>query len=196
MSASEVMKSILKERIFFEQSGGGVTLSGGEPMAQPEFVMELLGECRKHGIHTALDTCGFVDAESLLDTVPFTDLYLYDIKHMDPEKHKKYTGVDNDVILSNLSQLGGRGAVINVRVPFVPGVNTDEENLRATAAFVSGVRGVVGLNLLPYHSAAEDKHDRWSMEFRLRGTCAPAEASLRRAVEVMESQGIRAITGG
>lgn len=195
MSVSEVMKSILKERIFFEQSGGGVTLSGGEPMAQPEFVMELLSECKKYGIHTALDTCGFVDAEILLDTIPFTDLYLYDIKHIDPAKHKKYTGVDNNVILSNIAKLGERGAAINVRVPFVPSVNTDEENLRAMAVFLSGVRGIVGLNLLPYHSAAEDKHDRWGMEFHLRGIRTPTEASLRRAVEVMESQGVRAVTG-
>jgi pyruvate formate lyase activating enzyme len=196
MSVDEVMESILKERIFFEQSGGGVTLSGGEPLGQPEFVMELLSECKRHDIHTAIDTSGFVDSKILLDTIPVTNLYLYDIKHMDPEEHKKYTGVDNDVILSNLKRLGEAGAAINARMPFVPGVNTDEGNLRATAAFLSGARGITALNLLPYHSAAADKHGRWGMRFRLSEIHAPTETSLRRAAELMENHGVRTAIGG
>ncbi|MDR3322353.1 MAG: glycyl-radical enzyme activating protein [Synergistaceae bacterium] len=196
MSVDEVMEPILKERIFFEQSGGGVTLSGGEPLGQPEFVMRLLSECKRLDIHTALDTSGFVNSKILLDTIPVTDLYLYDIKHMDPEEHKKYTGVDNDVILSNLSRLGEAGAAINARMPFVPGVNTDAGNLRATAVFLSSARGITGLNLLPYHSAAEDKHGRWGVGFRLSGIHAPTETSLRRAAELMENYGVRTAIGG
>jgi pyruvate formate lyase activating enzyme len=196
MGADDVMRAILKERIFFEQSGGGVTLSGGEPLCQPEFVMALLAECAARGIHAAIDTSGFVSPEVLLETAPRTGMYLYDIKHMDPVKHKEYTGVDNDVILSNLSRLGARGAVINARMPFIPGVNTDETNLRATGEFLSRIPGVTGLNLLPYHSAAEDKHDRWGVEYRLRGVYPPPESSLRRAAGIIEASGVPTVIGG
>jgi pyruvate formate lyase activating enzyme len=197
LGVGDVMTEVLKERIFFEQSGGGITLSGGEPLCQPEFAAALLTECKRRGIHTAVDTSGFVDPELLLGVIPMTDLFLYDIKHMNPEKHMKYTGVDNDIILSNMSKLGEGGAVINARMPFVPGVNTDDENLGAAGDFLAGVRGVTQLNLLPYHSAAEDKHNRWGMEYRLRGvTYPPAENSLRRAAEIIEARGIRAVVGG
>jgi pyruvate formate lyase activating enzyme len=196
LSVGEVMAEVLKERVFFEQSGGGVTLSGGEPMCQPDFAMAILSECRRSGIHTAIDTSGFVSSEALLGTVPLTDLYLYDVKHMDPDRHREYTGVDNDVILSNLSRLGESGAAINARMPFVPGVNADEGNLRATGEFLSRVPGVTALNLLPYHIAAEGKHDRWGMEYRLRGACQPTESSLRRAAGIVEALGVRAAIGG
>ncbi len=197
MSVAEVMREILKERMFYDQSGGGVTFSGGEPLSQPEFVMALLEECKRNEINTAIDTCGFVSPKVLLDTVPYTDLYLYDIKHMDPEKHKEYTGVDNAVVLSNLMKLGENGAAINIRMPFIPGVNTDEKNIRAMAEFLAGVKGITQVNLLPYHSAAEDKHNRWSMEYKLKGAVfVPTENSLRKAAEIIESYGIRTAIGG
>jgi pyruvate formate lyase activating enzyme len=196
VDVKDVMAEILKERIFFEQSGGGVTLSGGEPLCQPEFAMAVLAECRRLGIHTAVDTSGFVSTEVLLEAIPMTDLFLYDVKHMNPEKHTEYTGVDNSVILSNMSKLGEGGAAINARMPFVPGVNSDEENLRATGSFLAKVPGVTQLNLLPYHSAAEGKHDRWGMKYRLKGTYTPTENSLRRAAEIVETAGIRAAIGG
>jgi pyruvate formate lyase activating enzyme len=192
----EVMREILKERIFFEQSGGGVTLTGGEPLSQPDFALELLRECKKEGIGTALDTSGFVSRSLLMDTVPYTDLYLYDVKIMDPKKHREFTGVDNDVILSNLSRLGASGASIWARMPFIPEVNTDETNLRKTGLFLSAVGGVRQLNLLPYHSAAEDKHDRWRMNYKLRGTNPPTEQSLRRAAEIIRGFGVKVVIGG
>jgi pyruvate formate lyase activating enzyme len=190
------MTEVLKERIFFEQSGGGVTLTGGEPLFQPEFAMALLSVCRRYGVRTAIDTSGFVDAKVLLDAAPRTDLFLYDVKHMDPEKHRRCTGVDNGVILSNLSKLGEAGAAVNVRMPFIPGINTDDENVEAMGAFLSRVRGIVGINLLPYHTAAEDKHDRWGMGYRLRGVRAPDVDSLRRAARILETWGLRAVIGG
>jgi pyruvate formate lyase activating enzyme len=196
MSVAEVMAVILKERIFFEQSGGGVTLSGGEPMMHFDFIMELLEECGKNDIRTAIDTSGFADGGALIETVPLTDLYLYDVKHMDPGKHREYTGADNDVILSNLAKLGESGARINARLPFIPGVNTDEANLRAAGKFLSCVRGVSSVNLLPYHSAAEDKHDRWGVEYRLRGVYPPTENSLVSAAKIIESYGLLTAIGG
>jgi pyruvate formate lyase activating enzyme len=196
MKIGEVMDEILKELIFFEQSGGGVTVSGGEPLSQHDFTVGLLEECKKRGVRTAIDTCGFVDGDSLMSAAPLADLFLYDVKHMDPEKHKKYTGADNEIILSNLAKLGGSGAAINARMPFVPGVNTDERNLRAMGHFLSGVKGVAFLSLLPYHSAAEDKHNRWGMEFKLKGTYPPTENSLSAAAAITESCGVRTVVGG
>jgi pyruvate formate lyase activating enzyme len=196
MEIAEVMDEILKELIFFEQSGGGVTISGGEPLSQSNFTLGLLEECKRRGVSTAIDTCGFVDSDSLMAAASLADLFLYDVKHMDPEKHKKYTGADNEIILSNLTKLGESGAEINARMPFVPGVNTDESNLRALGRFLSGVKGVTFLSLLPYHNAAEDKHDRWGMEFKLRGTYPPTANSLAAAAAITENCGVRTVIGG
>jgi len=191
------MAEIIKERLFYDQSGGGVTFTGGEPLSQSEFLMELLVECKRNEIHTVIDTCGFVGSKTLLDTLPYTDLYLYDIKHMDPQKHREFTGVDNEVILSNLTALGDGGAAVHARMPFIPGVNTDEENLRAMARFLIGVKGVAQVNLLPYHSAAEDKHTRWGMEYKLKGSVfVPTESSLRKAARLLEGFGISVKIGG
>jgi len=195
-SVDDVMAQILKERIFFDQSGGGVTLSGGEPLYQPGFAAALLKECGRHEIHTAVETCGFVSRSVLMEALPFTDLFLYDIKHMDSDKHRKYTGVDNEVILLNLKVLGEAGALIHARVPFIPGVNTDEENLRSTGTFLRGVKGVEKVNLLPYHSAAEDKHRRWNIEYKLKGLRAPSEDMLKNGAAILESYGLKVEIGG
>jgi pyruvate formate lyase activating enzyme len=115
---------------------------------------------------------------------------------MDPEKHREYTGVDNEVILSNLARLGESGAVIYARLPFVPGVNDDEGNVASTADFLSRVKGVVQLNLLPYHTASRDKHSRWNMDFRLGDTLPPTEHALRVAARAAESRGVKTVIGG
>jgi pyruvate formate lyase activating enzyme len=161
-----------------------------------DFVISMLEDCRKNDVKTAIDTSGFVDWKAIESTIPLTGLYLYDLKHMDPEKHREYTGVDNEVILGNLVRLGESGARINARIPFVPGVNTDEKNLRAAGEFLSGVKGVEAVNLLPYHTAAEDKHLRWNMEFKLRGAYPPTENSLTAAASIIENFGIKTFIGG
>jgi len=196
ITVNDLMALILKERIFFEQSGGGVTLSGGEPLLQPDFVIALLKECRRFEIHTAVDTCGFVSRSVLMEILPLTDLFLYDIKHMDNEKHLKYTGVDNETILSNLKTLGNAGALIYARMPFIPEINTDEKNLHSTGAFLRSVGGVVKVNLLPYHNAAEEKHRRWNSEYRLKGLNAPSEELLKDRAAILESYGLKIEVGG
>ncbi len=220
MTVREVMRVILKERMFFEQSGGGVTLTGGEPLGQPAFATALLDACKKNELHTAeplgqpafatalleackknelhtaIDTCGFADWSVFESTLPYTDLYLYDIKHMDPEKHRLYTGVDNEIILSNLVKLGKSGAAIYARMPFIPGINTDEKNLHDMARFLKDVPGVAQLNLLPYHAAAEDKHSRWGMDYRPGKLYPPTENALRHAAELIERYGIKTVIGG
>jgi pyruvate formate lyase activating enzyme len=196
MSVAEVMEAVMKERIFFEQSGGGVTISGGEPLSQHDFTMALLEECHRLGINTAVDTCGFVGTDSLLEAVPLTDVFLYDLKHMDPEAHRRYTGVDNEIIKSNMLKLGEAGARINARVPFIPGVNSDEANIRAAGEFLSRAKGVELLSILPYHTAAADKHKRWGMEFHLADVYPPTENALKSAAAILESYGIRTAIGG
>ena len=196
MSVAEVMAAVMKERIFFEQSGGGVTISGGEPLSQSDFAMALLEECKRVGINTAVDTCGFAAADSLLKTVPLTDLFLYDLKHMDPEAHRRYTGVDNEIIKSNMLKLGEAGARINARMPFIPGVNSGEANIRATGEFLSRAKGVELLSILPYHAAAADKHKRWGMRFNLADVYPPTENALKAAAAILESYGIQTAIGG
>jgi len=186
-NVDEIVETVMKDRIFFDQSGGGVTISGGEPLAQFDFTAALLEECKKREISTAIDTCGFVDSQNLLDVVPMTDIFLYDIKHMNPDKHREYTGVDNEIIKSNLVKLGESGARIIARVPFVPGINTDEDNIRATGEFLARTRGVELVSLLPYHTAAEDKHRRWGMEFKLRGAHPPTGNTLASSAAIIES---------
>jgi len=196
ISVKDVMAQILKESIFFDQSGGGATLSGGEPLYQPDFAIALLKECGRHGIHTAVDTCGFVSRSVLMEALPFTDLFLYDIKHMNSKKHLEYTGVGNEVILSNLIELSKAGALIHARMPFIPEVNTDEENLRSAGAFLCGIKGVAKVNLLPYHSAAEDKHRRWNIEYKLKNLRAPSEDMMKQGAKILESYGLKVEIGG
>jgi pyruvate formate lyase activating enzyme len=195
-TVDDVMERILKERIFFDQSGGGVTLGGGEPLFQPGFALSILKECRRHEIHTAVDTCGFVNRSVLMEALPLTGLFLYDLKHMDPEKHKEYTGVDNEVILSNLAALGEAGALIHARMPFIPDVNTDEKNLRSAGAFLRGAKGVARVHILPYHTAAEDKHRRWNLEYKLKGLRPPPEDALKRGAAILEGYGLKVEVGG
>ena len=195
-SVDNLMARILKERIFFDQSGGGVTLGGGEPLCQPSFALALLRDCREREIHTAVDTCGFVERSVLMEAAAFTDLFLYDVKHMNPEKHLKYTGADNEVILSNLMALGEAGALINARIPFIPGLNADEKNLRSAGAFLRRVKGISRVNLLPYHNAAEAKHRRWNLEYKLQGLTAPSEDMLKKGAAILESCGLQVEIGG
>ena len=136
-SVAEIIHEIEKERVFFDQSGGGVTFSGGEPLLQPEFLIELLDECGSRGIHRAVDTAGFVNTDIILEVARRTDLFLYDLKMMDSEKHRKWVGVPNEKILENLKALSGTGAKIIIRIPLIGGVNDDTENIEATARFVA-----------------------------------------------------------
>lgn len=194
MSVEELMTELRKDEIFFRD--GGVTFSGGEPLLQPEFLTAVLRACGREGYHRAVDTSGFVDGATLLQTARQTDLFLYDLKHMDPGKHRLYTGADNTVILENLVLLAGSGAKINIRFPFMPGLNSDETNVRALAAFVSGLEGITQVNILPYHTVAKGKHERWSMDYRLPQLLPPDERQTRWAAEIIESYGLPVHIGG
>lgn len=194
-TVDELMTQLHKDEIFF-RDGGGVTFSGGEPFMQPEFLFEALDACGRAGYHRTLDTCGFVSKSVITDSVKRADLYLYDVKHMDPEKHKEYTGVDNVVILENLRAILEAGAKINIRVPFMPGLNSGDENMHALGRFVQPLKGITGVNILPYHTVAKGKHDRWHMEYKLSDLLPPTENQTRHAAGILEGYGLKVHIGG
>ncbi len=196
-STEELLAIIKKERPFFDQSGGGVTFSGGEPLLYPEFLVEILDACRKQGIHCAIDTSGFVETETLLKVAQYTDLFLYDLKMVDPEKHKRYTGVANRLILENLQALAGEGADIQVRIPLIGGVNDDEGSIVAAAAFVASLPGEKRLvSLLPFHDVAGGKDEKLGQARDLSALYEPDQETLQRVIEVFSGYGLTASVGG
>lgn len=185
MSIAEIVAEIKKELPFFDQSGGGVTCSGGEPLSQPESLLALLQACGKLGIHRAVDTSGFTQVETLLDVARHTELFLYDIKHMDSMVHERFTGVANDLILGNLTALGDNGHTIRVRIPLIVGVNDDEKNIRATGTFVAGCKGVQGIDILPYHPSATAKYRKLGENYKGASLTAPTKAHLAGVAEIL-----------
>ena len=157
MSVDEVMEEILRDRAFYENSRGGVTFSGGECMLQIDFLEEILKKCKENGIHTAVDTAGHVPYEYFERVLPYTDLFLYDVKAFDTEIHKQYVGVGNERILDNLKRLLAAGAPIWVRIPTIPTVNADEEQMRSIKAFLDTYGTPERVELLPYHAMGEGK---------------------------------------
>lgn len=185
-TVEKVMEEVEKDIIFYEESGGGVTFSGGEPLLQPGFLHILLEKCKEKEIHTAVDTTGFAKLEDLLRISPKTDLFLYDLKHMDDGEHRKYTGVSNKLILNNLAELSQHHRNIIIRVPVVPGVNDSEENLLETADFVSGLNGVTEIDLLPYHKAGAGKYQRLKKTYALPSAEPPDHKTMARIAEIMK----------
>ncbi|MBT3315005.1 MAG: glycyl-radical enzyme activating protein [Anaerolineae bacterium] len=197
MTKEAILEKIEKERVFFDQSGGGVTFSGGEPLMHAEFLIELLDECGERGIHRTVDTTGLAKKEILLEVAKRTEHFLYDLKAMDTAVHEKWTGTGNENILKNLKMLSAAGAKINIRIPLVKGVNADEENIRETAAFVADLAGEKKkVNLLPYHNIAARKYQKLGGEYDPGVMEEPSEAEQERCVEIFAEYGIEAIIGG
>ncbi len=178
ISAEELLAILRKDRDFYENSGGGVTLSGGECLMQADFCAELLKALKQENIRTAVDTSGFVPREALDKVMPFTDMFLYDIKAMDSSLHKKCTGVPNDRILSNLRYIDSAGIRTEIRIPLVPGFNDDQPE--KIAAFVRELRSVTGVKVLPYHNYAGSKYSALGYENKLPG-CLPDKEQIRKA---------------
>ena len=162
-----VMREILKDKTFYDHSGGGVTFSGGECMLQIDFLEELLRECKKNNVHTAVDTAGHVPFEWFERILPFTDLFLYDVKCFDSEKHKRYTGAANELILSNLEKLLKTGRSVWVRIPIIPTVNDDEKELQSIKEYILSCEKPEKVELLPYHAMGEHKYAALGKEVRI-----------------------------
>lgn len=160
MVISQVIQEIEKDMVFYDESGGGATLSGGEPLMQPEFSQALLKSCKELKIHTTLDTCGYAQIDILSKMCEHVDLILYDLKVINDEKHVKHTGVSNRLILDNLKQLLKNGQHVLIRFPLIPGVNNNEQDIEELGVFVSSMDKVQELSILPYHKAGAEKLKR------------------------------------
>lgn len=158
MTAEAVLDVVKKDMVYYQNSGGGVTFSGGEPGMQSGFLIECLQKCKQIGIHTALDTSGYINESAIEKLLPLVDLFLFDLKQVDVDKHKKYTGVDNGRILANLKTIGQAEKPVWVRVPIIPGYTDDEENLRQIAELAKTFDNIEKVFLLPYNSAAGAKY--------------------------------------
>ena len=159
MSAAEVMAEVMKDKVFYETSNGGMTLSGGEPMAQFSFCKELLSLAKKENLHTAIETCGYAPWNEYEQILPLVDLFLFDVKATNPAKHKQFTGVDNALIRSNLEKLAAAKAHIILRCPLIPDVNDDDEHLDAIGALAESLK-VLEVNVEPYHPLGVNKSKR------------------------------------
>ena len=196
VTVDEVMAEIRRDLPFYDESGGGATFSGGEPLMQPAFLLALLDACERLDIHRAVDTSGYVGRESLLRVAEKTDLFLYDLKHMDPETHRKFTGVSNAVILENLRSLSVAGAAVRVRFPLIPGVNDEPGNVENTGAFLAGLPHVPCIEILPYHDVMRSKYKRFGWVYRLGQLPAPDPLRLRDIALHLSSFGLRVTIGG
>ncbi|MDH3903957.1 MAG: glycyl-radical enzyme activating protein [Xanthomonadales bacterium] len=196
-SVTDLLKVIENERPFFDQSGGGVTFSGGEPLLYPEFLINILDACGQLKIHRTIDTAGLAKTQTLLEVAKRTDLFLYDLKLMDSEKHKQWTGVGNRRILQNLEALAKTGADIQIRIPLINGVNSDEQNIKETAEFVAALAGPPkSVNLLPYHNVAGGKAAKLGQEYDPGTMKEPGEDELVRIVDQFAAFGLTASVGG
>ncbi len=195
-SVDRVIEEVIKDVVFYEESGGGVTFSGGEPLMQRDFLLALLRECRARGLHTCVDTSGMAAEETILSVAELTDLFLYDLKLLDDDRHRIFTGVTNGPVLANLAALAAAGAGVWVRVPLIPGINDDIGNLDALAAFLGGFEHDWPVFLLPYHVIAQDKYSRLGREYTLTGLEPPSRAHLEAAANRLRDAGLRVNIGG
>ena len=178
-----------RDRIFYDESGGGVTFSGGEPLLQPEFVLEAAASCRASGIHVAVDTCGHADPDALLAVAREADLFLFDLKTVDEEAHRRFAGVANDLILSNLERLAAVHPRIIVRFPLIPGVNDDDATVREMGALLASFR-LTRVDVLPYHRAGLAKYHRLQRPYALEEVEPPSPSQVAGVVRCLESFGL------
>lgn len=198
VTAGEVFHEVAKDEVFYESSGGGVTLSGGEPLSQPEFAAAILRLCKEAGLHTAVDTCGYAAWETIKEVLQYADLVLFDFKHMEPAKHQEYTGVPNRLILENAKRIYRElRCSMWARIPVVPGYNSTKENIRATAEFISRELGSqVKVHLLPYHKMGEVKYKRLEREDGVLHIEPLEEEKMEELKKIVESFGLETVIGG
>ena len=197
MEVDQLVEKVLRDVHFYEESGGGVSFSGGEPLMQPEGLLKLLEACKNHGLHTCVDTSGYVNWEHFERIMPFTDLFLYDLKNMDPALHLRYTGVDNGLILANADKLLYAGAMLVFRIPVIPGINTSEREIYALIEFLKErAEKMTEVHLLPYHRIAGSKYRRLHMKEHLADVDEPDQQMMHQLKEEFKRTGLEVIIGG
>jgi pyruvate formate lyase activating enzyme len=195
ISVKDLVKEVEKDALFYAESNGGITLSGGEPLLQIDFLVALLEECKERNIHTAVDTCGYAPHKAFDRISDRTDLFLYDIKTMNDKKHKKYTGVSNKLIHENLKRLAENERNIEVRFPIIPNINDDGDNIMRTAEFLLSC-GVKQVSLLPYHRAGTEKYKSLNRAYKLKRIQSPSNEDLGMVKEKLETFGLKVKIGG
>lgn len=189
-TVDEVYDRVMKDSVFFKKSGG-VTISGGEAMAQFEFTLNLAKKLKDADIHICLDTTGFAPKEHYMEILPYVDLFLYDLKEMNPERHKSFTGVSNELILQNAKMLAANNAALQIRIPVIPKLNANEKNLRASAEFCKELGSAVKLvQLLPYHATGRAKYSRLGWRYRLTNVEPPTEEYMQEQIELFNNYGL------
>ena len=192
----EIITEIEKDRIFYEQSGGGATFSGGEPMLQIDFLADLLKACRAADIRTAVDTSGFVPFTSFEKIIDSTDLFLYDLKLIDDELHREYVGVSNKLILENLNKLSASRGDVIARIPLIPGITDTEKNIADTLSFLLSLKSIQMVGLLPYNTLAEDKMDRFGLDNTIGPLATQSEEKLDSIAKLFAARGYQVSVGG
>lgn len=192
-SAEEVLFEVLKDREIYEKTGGGITLSGGEPMLQPDFVLELLKLAKNENLNTALDTCGYAKWENYEKVLPFVDMVLYDLKAFDPNLHKTLTGKDNTLILDNLKKISQTKTKIAVRIPLIPTLNDGE--IKEIGEFLSQLENIVEVKVLPYHNYSSNKYQSLNKSYLLDEIVPPNDEEIKLAIKTLKSYNINAVDG-
>jgi pyruvate formate lyase activating enzyme len=182
------MAEVLKDRVYYKNSGGGITLSGGEPLGQFEFALELLRLAKAEGLHTCVETCGYVQTEKLLEAAKFVDLFLFDWKITDGELHKKYIGADNSLIRENLEELDEIGAKVVLRCPIIPSVNDNSEHFCGISDLANSLACVTEIQIEPYHAFGTHKYSALSGEDSAAEFTVPDEAVVQRWIEEISAQ--------
>jgi pyruvate formate lyase activating enzyme len=196
LTVDEVMAEVVKDRIFYDESGGGVTISGGEPLMQPDFLGGILEASKQAGLHTALDTSGYAERDTLLRIADYVDLFLWDLKIMDDAAHLSFTGVSNQAILDNLKSLARLGKQVVIRFSLVPGVNDNESNIEAMAGFVASLENVGRIDILPYHRVWMDKYRGLKKGERPFDADPPSPETLEAAETRLAGYGLKTRRGG
>lgn len=197
LTVEQVLKEALSDMPFYKNSGGGVTISGGEPLFFPEYTIELARRLQNADCHVAVESSGFGKWEDLKQLAAYTNLFLYSIKHMNPLKHRVVTGVSNDLILSNLQKLAGQNVKIRIRVPVVPGFNNEKHNFESMAAFFSTLdKKVTAVDLLPFYNLAGTKYRQLEKDYKYEGQPSMEDEEVRELEEVLKNKGFVTTVGG
>lgn len=193
MTVEEVFNLIKRDIVFYLNTGGGITVSGGEATIQAAFLIDLFKKCKEANIHTALDTCGYTEWDVLKNILHYTDLVLYDLKQMDPDKHYTYTGVPLDNILKNLKKIDEMGISTWIRTPVVPGYTDNEENIAKISSFIIDLKHLKRFELLPYHSYGRQKYPMLDRIYRLKEVEPPSLERMNKLKEIAKSKGIKEV---
>lgn len=197
-TTDDIIEVLEKEKVFINQSNGGVTFSGGEPLLQIDFLLEALMACKANGYHTAVDTSGYSSAENFKSVIPFTDLFLFDLKHLDDNKHIEFTGVSNKIVIENYELLLASGKDLMIRIPVIPGYNDDNYHIDRLNRFLDKTKteSVKKICLLPYHKIGSSKYKRFNIPYLMNDVEQPTAQRMRQLKDKFSSTGIKVKIGG